>query len=190
MVYLPYWAYTPMTLSFLVRSSRSSDLLIPEIRRAIWQLDSQAAIPTLKSMDDQVSDSVAGDRFQATVLSGFGLAALFLALLGVYGVLAYSVTLRRQEFGIRIALGSGRSAMIGLVLRQAAYPVLLGTGVGLMMALIALRWVRSLLYQTPVMDPIALGGSILLLLVAATIAAIVPARRAASTDPMHVLRME
>jgi predicted permease len=190
MVYLPYWAYTPMTLSFLVRSSQSSEALIPEMRRAIWQIDPEVAIPTLKSMDDQVSDSVAGDRFQAMVLSGFGLAALFLALLGVYGVLAYSVTLRRQEFGIRIALGSGKSTMIGLVLRQAAYPVLLGTGVGLMMALIALRWVRSLLYQTPVMDPVALGGSILLLLVAATIAAIVPARRAASTDPMHVLRMD
>jgi putative ABC transport system permease protein len=194
MVYLPYWAYTPMTLSFLVRSSarssRSSDALVPEMRRAIWQIDPEVAIPTLKSMDDQLSDSVAGDRFQAIVLSSFGAAALFLALLGVYGVLAYSVTLRRQEFGIRIALGSGKSAMIGLVLRQAAYPVLLGTGVGLMMALIALRWVRSLLYQTPVMDPIALGGSILLLLVAATIAAIVPARRAASTDPMRVLRMD
>jgi predicted permease len=194
MVYLPYWAYTPMTLSFLVRSSarssRSSDALVPEMRRAIWQIDPEVAIPTLKSMDDQLSDSVAADRFQAIVLSSFGAAALFLALLGVYGVLAYSVTLRRQEFGIRIALGSGKSAMIGLVLRQAAYPVLLGTGVGLMMALIALRWVRSLLYQTPVMDPIAVGGSILLLLVAATIAAIVPARRAASTDPMRVLRMD
>ena len=190
MVYLPYWAYTPLTLSFLVRSSQSSDALIPEMRRAIWQIDPQVAIPTLKSMDDQVSDSVAGDRFQAIVLSGFGVSALFLALLGVYGVLAYSVTLRRQEFGIRIALGSGKSAMIGLVLRQAGYTVLLGTGVGLMMALIALRWVRSLLYQTPVIDPIALGGSILLLLVAATIAAIAPARRAASTDPMRVLRMD
>jgi putative ABC transport system permease protein len=194
MVYLPYWAYTPMTLSFLVRSSarssQSSNALIPEMRRAIWQIDPEVAIPTLKSMDDQLSDSVAADRFQAIVLSSFGAAALFLALLGVYGVLAYSVTLRRQEFGIRIALGSGKSAMIGLVLRQAAYPVLLGTGVGLMMALIALRWVRSLLYQTPVMDPIAVGGSILLLLVAATIAAIVPARRAASTDPMRVLRMD
>jgi predicted permease len=190
MIYLPYWAYTPVTLSFLVRSSQSSDALIPEMRRALWQIDPQVAIPTLKSMDDQVSDSVAGDRFQAIVLSGFGVSALFLALLGVYGVLAYSVTLRRQEFGIRIALGSGKSAMIGLVMRQAAYPVLLGTGVGLMMALIALRWVRSLLYQTPVMDPIAVGGSILLLLVAATIAAVVPARRAASTDPMQVLKME
>jgi predicted permease len=191
MVYLPYWAYTPWTLSFLVRSSQPSDALIPEMRRAIWQIDPQVAIPTLKSMDEQVSDSVATDRFQAMLLSAFGAAALCLALLGVYGVLVYSVSLRQQEFGIRIALGSGKSALIGLVLRQAAYPVLLGTAVGLTMALIALRWVRSLLlYQTPVMDPLAVGGSVLLLLVAATIAAIAPARRAASTDPMRALRME
>ena len=64
MVYLPYWAYTPWTLSFLVRSSQSSDALIPEMRRAIWQIDPQVAIPTLKSMDDQVSESVASDRFR------------------------------------------------------------------------------------------------------------------------------
>ena len=190
MVYLPYFAYTPLTLSFLVRSSRPSEALIPEMRRTIWQIDSQAAIPALKSMDDQVSESVATDRFQAMVLGCFGAAALLLALLGVYGVLAYSVSLRRQEFGIRIALGSGKSALIGLVLRQAAVPVLLGTGVGLTMALIALRWVRSLLYRTPVLDPLAIGGSILLLFAAATIAAIVPARRAASTDPMRALRTE
>jgi predicted permease len=125
MVYVPYWTFTPWTLSFLVRSSQPSDALIPEMRRAIWQIDPQVAIPTLKSMDEQVSDSVATDRFQALVLSGFGAAALLLALLGVYGVLAYSVTLRRREFGIRIALGSGKSALIGLVLRQAAQPVFL-----------------------------------------------------------------
>jgi len=190
MVYAPYWAFTPWTLSFLVRSAQPSDALTPEIRRAIWQIDPQVAIPTLKSMDDQVSDSVATDRFQAIVLSGFGAAALLLALLGVYGVLAYSVSLRRREFGIRIALGSGKSALIGLVLRQAAQPVLLGTVAGLTMALIALHWVGSLLYQTPVMDPLAVGGSVLLLLVAAAIAAIVPARRAASTDPMRALRTE
>ncbi len=189
-VYLPYWAYTPLTLSFLVRSSQPSDALIPEMRRAIWQIDPQVPIPMLKSMDEQISDSVASERFQAILLSGFGAAALFLALLGVYGVLAYSVTLRRQEFGIRIALGSGKSSLIGLVLRQAAYPVLLGTGVGLTMAVIALRWVRSQLYQTPAADPLAVGGSVLLLLACAGIAAIVPARRAASTDPMRALRME
>ena len=190
MVYLPYWAYTPMTLSFLVRSAQPGSALIPEMRRAIWQIDPQIAIPTLKSMDEQVSDSVAGDRFQAMVLGGFGAAALFLALLGVYGVLAYAVSVRRQEFGIRIALGSGKSTLIKLVLRQAAQPVLLGTGVGLTMTIIAQHWVRNVLFQTPAMDLVAVGASVLLLLVATTIAAIVPARRAASTDPMRVLRME
>jgi hypothetical protein len=190
MVYLPYWAFTPWTLSFLVRSAQPSDTLIPEMRRAIWQIDPQVAIPTLKSMDDQVNESVATDRFQAIVLTGFGAAALLLALLGVYGVLAYSVSLRRQEFGIRIALGSAKSALVGMVLQQAAYPVLLGMGVGLAIAFAAMRWVRSLLYQTPVMDPVAIGGSVLLLLAAAAVAAIVPARRAASVDPMRALRME
>ena len=190
MAYLTYWAYTPLTLSFLARSSQPSDALIPEMRRAIWQIDPQVAIPTLESMDAQVSESVAADRFQAIVLTSFGTAALLLALLGVYGVLAYSVSLRQQEFGIRIALGSGKSALLKLVLRQAAYPVLLGAGMGLTMAFVALRWVRSLLYQTPIMDPLAIGGSVVLILAAATIAAIIPARRAASCDPMRALRME
>jgi ABC-type antimicrobial peptide transport system permease subunit len=164
--------------------------LIPAMRRAIWQIDPRVAIPTLRSMDDQVSDSVGTDRFQAIVLTTFGATALMLALLGVYGVLAYSVSLRRQEFGIRIALGSGKSALVYLVLRQAAYPVLLGAGLGLAMALIVLRWVRNLLYQTPIMDPLAICGSVVLLLAAAAMAAIVPSRRAASIDPMRVLRME
>jgi predicted permease len=188
--YLPYWAFTPWTLSFLVRSTEPSDALIPEIRRAIWQVDPQVAIPTLKAMDDQVSESAATDRFQAIVLTSFGAAALLLALIGIYGVLAYSVSMRRQEFGIRIALGSGKSALIRLVLGQAASPVLLGTSAGLAMAFLALRWVRSLFYETPVMDPLAIGGSVALLLTAAAVAAIVPARRAASVDPMQALRTE
>jgi predicted permease len=190
MVYLPYWAYTPWTISFLVRTNRDGDALIPEMRRAIWSIDPQVAIPSLKTMDEQVDDSVAADRFQAIVLTCFGAAALLLALLGVYGVQAYSVSLRRQEFGIRIALGCGKAALIRLVMRQAAVPVLLGAGVGMALALLALRWVRSLLYETAVVDPVAIGGSLLLLLATAAIAAVLPARRAASTDPMLALRSE
>jgi predicted permease len=190
MVYMPYWAYTPWTLSFLVRSSQTSDAVIPEMRKALWAIDPQVAIPTLKSMDEQLSDSVSTERFQVVVLTSFGAAALLLALLGVYGVMAYSVSLRHQEFGIRIALGSGKTALVRLVLRQAAYPVLLGAGAGLTLALAALRWVRSLLYETPVMDPWAIGGSVLLLLAAAALAAALPARRAASTNPMRALRMD
>jgi putative ABC transport system permease protein len=190
MVYMPYWAYTPWTLSFLVRSAQSSDALMPQIRRVLWSIDPQVAIPTLKSMDDQVSDSVATERFQAVVLSSFGLAALLLALLGVYGVQAYSVSLRQQEFGIRIALGSGKAALMRLVLSQAARPVMLGAAIGLALAAIALRLVRSLLYETPAMDPLAIGGCLLLLIVAAALAAALPARRAASIDPMRALRTE
>jgi ABC-type antimicrobial peptide transport system permease subunit len=160
------------------------------MRRAIWSIDPQVAIPSLKTMDEQVDDSVAADRFQAIVLTCFGAAALLLALLGVYGLQAYSVSLRRQEFGIRIALGCGKAALIRLVMRQAAVPVLLGAGVGMALALLALRWVRSLLYETAVVDPVAIGGSLLLLLATAAIAAVLPARRAASTDPMLALRSE
>src|SRR6202008_3555020 len=147
----PYWPIPAGTLSFLVHRTETRTVLIPGIRRAIWQIDPQVAIPILKSMDDQVSDSAATDRFQAMVLTSFGAAALLLALLGVYGVLAYSVSLRGQEFGIRIALGSGKAALIRLVLGQAAWPVLLGAAAGLAVSVFALRWVRSLLYQTPVM---------------------------------------
>ncbi len=190
MVYMPYWAYTPWTLSFLVRSSKPSEAMIPEIRRVLWSIDPQVAIPTLKSMDEQVGDSVATERFQALVLTTFGATALLLALLGVYGVLVYSVSLRQQEFGIRIALGSGKAALMQLVLRQAAVPVLLGAVAGLTLAFLALRWVRSLLYQTSAIDPLAIGGSLVLLLAAAAMAAVLPARRAASVDPMQALRNE
>lgn len=190
MVYMPYWAYTPWQITFLVRSSQPGAALIPEMRRVIWSIDPQVAIPALKSMDDQLDESVATERFQTIVLTCFGAAALLLALLGVYGVQAYSVSLRHQEFGIRIALGSGKSALIGLVLRQAAFAVFAGIFAGLVLAVFALRLIRSMLYETPVMDPFAIGASVLLLLAAAGLAAIVPARRAASIDPMRALRIE
>jgi predicted permease len=190
MVYMPYWAFTPWTLSFLVRSSRPSNALIPEMRRVLWDIDPQVAIPELKSMDEQVIDSVATERFQAIVLTSFVAAALLLALLGVYGVLEYTISLRQREFGIRIALGSGKAALIEMVLRQAAYPVLLGAGMGLALAFVGVHWVRSLLYQTPLVDPLAIGASVLLLLMAAALAAVFPARRAASVDPIRALRNE
>jgi len=190
MVYVPYWTYVPWTISLMVRSAQPGTGLMAEMRRAVWAIDPEVTVQAVKSLDAQLNDSIATERFQAIVLGGFGLAALLLALLGVYGVLAYSVSLRHREFGIRIALGSGKGKLFELVLKQAAVPVLMGVGVGLAVALVAIRWVRSLLYQTPVLDPVAIGGSVLLLLAAATVAAIVPARRAALVDPMRSLRTE
>jgi ABC-type antimicrobial peptide transport system permease subunit len=190
MVYVPYWQQAPFTVFFLVRSSFPTARLADSIRRTIWSIDPQVPIPMLKSMDEQVDDSVATDRFQTLLLSSFGAAALFLATLGVYGVLAYSVSLRRHEFGIRLALGSGKTALMRVVLAQAAYPVVGGLVAGLLAAFIATRWIESLLYQTQIADPLTVLASIALLLSAALLAAVLPARRAAAVDPMQVLREE
>jgi ABC-type antimicrobial peptide transport system permease subunit len=187
---MPYWTWTPWTLTFLVRSSQAGETMISEMRRAIWNIDAQVPIPAVRRMDEQLSDSVAADRFQVEVLTSFAASALLLALMGVYGVLAYSVSLRHQEFGIRIALGSRKSTLMRLVLRQAAYPVLLGTSVGLTLSFVALRWVRSLLYQAPMIDPLAIGGSLLAIFAVAALAAVVPAKRAAAVDPVDALRIQ
>lgn len=190
MAYIPYWVFAPWTPTFVIRSTQNSAALGPEIRRALWNIDPQIAIPEIKSLDDQLSESVATDRFQTILLSGFGAAALLLALLGIYGVLAYSVSLRQQEFGIRIALGSDKTRLITLVLRQAAWPVACGAGAGLIMAFAATRWMRSLLYQTRLDDPLAIGGSLIALIGVAVFAAVLPARRAAQINPVETLRNE
>jgi ABC-type antimicrobial peptide transport system permease subunit len=160
------------------------------MRRAFWNIDPQVAVPDVKSLDEQVSDSVATDRFQTILLSGFGAAALLLAMLGIYGVLAYSISLRQQEFGIRIALGSDKARLTALVLRQAAGPVVCGIGAGLLVAFAATRWMQSFLYQTKPDDPLAIGASLALLIGVAVLAVLLPARRATQIDPVQVLRNE
>jgi ABC-type antimicrobial peptide transport system permease subunit len=100
------------------------------------------------------------------------------------------VSLRQQEFGIRVALGSDKTALMRLVMRQAATPVFGGIFAGLALAFGVTRWIRSLLYETKATDPAVIFGSIALLLVAAFLAALLPARRAALVDPMRTLRME
>jgi predicted lysophospholipase L1 biosynthesis ABC-type transport system permease subunit len=190
MIYLPYWQNPWWRVNFLIRSPQATPALASSIRRTIWSIDPEVAIPLLQSMDNQVSDSVATDRFQTLLLSSFGCAALLLALLGIYGVLAYSVSLRQQEFGIRMALGCDKRTLIGFVARQAMAPVVAGIVVGLALAFASTRLVQSLLYQTSAADPVTIAASIVLLLGAAVVAAILPARRAAQIDPAQVLRNE
>jgi hypothetical protein len=188
--YLPYWDFPPFTPVFMVRSPQAIQTLGPEMRKVIWSVDPDVSIPTITSLDDQLDESVATERFQSVILSSFGVAALLLAVLGIYGVLAYSVSLRTQEFGIRIALGSNRSDLARLVLVDASYPLLCGILLGLLGAAAASRWVGSLLYQTRAFDPLAIGLSLIVLLVAALLASLLPVRKAASVDPMQALRSE
>jgi predicted permease len=188
--YLPYWDFPPATPVFLVRSSQMIQSLGPEMRQTIWSIDPDISIPTVISLDAQLDESVATEKFQTIILSSFGGAALLLAVLGIYGVLAYSVSLRTQEFGIRIALGSSRSKLVHQVLMDASYPMAGGIAMGLLGAALATHWVRSLLYETSPADPVVIGSGMAILVVAALLASLLPARNAAATDPMHVLRGE
>jgi predicted permease len=188
--YLPYWDFPPATPVFLVRSSQSIQTLGPVIRQTVWNVDSDVSIPTIASLDAQVDESVATEKFQTVILSTFGGAALLIAVLGIWGVLAYSVSLRTQEFGIRMALGSSRASLRRLVLLDASWPIVGGIGLGLMGAGLATHWVRSLLYETSATDPLAIGLSITIIVLAALLASLVPARKAGAIDPMRVLRGE
>jgi ABC-type antimicrobial peptide transport system permease subunit len=188
--YLPYWDFPPETPVFMVRSSQTIQTLGPEMRQIIWGVDPNISIPTVVSLDAQVNESVATERFQTVILSSFGIAALLLAVLGIYGVLAYSVSQRTQEFGIRIVLGSNRARLVRLVMMDASYPIVGGIVLGLLGAAAAARWVRSMLYETSAVDPWAVGLSLTALLIAALLASLLPVRKAASVDPMQALRSE
>ena len=191
MIYIPYWQSPWWRVTFLVRSPQATSGLAPSIRRAIWSVDPQVAIPTLKSLDQQVSDSVSTERFQTLLLSSFGVAALLLAL-ARESTACWPTPSRCAS---RSSASASRSAaknpaLMTLVARQAALPVAGGILAGLALAFAASRYVHSLLYETSAADPAAIAGSIGLLVVAALLAALIPARRAAQVEPMQVLRNE
>ena len=175
---------------FVVRGRQSAASLIPPVRAAIWRYAPDMTIARVKTLDEQLSDSVAIERFQAELLLAFGAAALALAMLGIYGVLSCSVAARTREIGIRMAMGATRGSICSLTFGAATWPVLAGLGAGLCSAGWGGRLVRDLLFGVEPLDtPVILAVS-LVFFVAAAAAALLPARRAASLDPMAALRME
>ena len=188
--YFHYTNLPPYTTYFFVRGGMPRPTIASSMRQAIWNSAPDVTIARVKTMDSQVTDSLAGERFQTLVLAGFGLAALLIAMLGIYGVLSYSVSVRRQEIGVRMALGASRGNVYRLTMFEAGVPVVLGLVGGLAASLAAGRVIEKLLYGVRALDaPVILTVSALFLLAAAA-AAFLPARRAASLDPMQALRTE
>lgn len=189
-VYEPYWAFSLPTVSFVVRTSADPAAVTGGVRAVLHSIDPDLPIPQAKTMQQIVDESVAARRFETMLAAGFALAALALASLGVYGVIAFTVARRTPEIGIRIALGACAPQLAGMVLRQGMTPVLLGVAAGLGCALALGRFMGSQLYGVAPNDPLTISVVAIILLLVPAAACWVPARRAMRVDPMTALRFE
>jgi putative ABC transport system permease protein len=156
----------------------------------VKQLAPDMAEMQLESMEDEISKALGEHNLALRMVSSFGATALLLAALGIYGILAYAVTMRRREIGIRMALGSSRSGVTGLILGQAGRLIFAGVVPGLAAAWPAGHAVRSFLYGVQPLDAVSLAAAVAVLLLAGMAAAAFPVWRAARVDPMEVLRVE
>jgi putative ABC transport system permease protein len=141
-------------------------------------------------MDESISRSVSQPRFRAALLGGFAGVALLLAAIGIYGVVAYGVSQRMREFGIRIALGAQPGNVIGMVLRSSGWLMLAGIAAGLVGSLALTRLLKAMLFEVSPIDPVTFVAVAALLTGIAGLASILPARRATSIDPVSALREE
>lgn len=176
--------------SLVVRSVNTPAALGPVVRDALHHVDPAVPIVHLRPMTDIVSASVGVRRFELGLACLFGIFALLLAALGIYAVVGYSVASRRQEIGIRLALGARSSSLRNLVLLQGMLPVTAGWAAGILVALAAGSFMRSLLFGVSAHNPLTIGCISLVVLATSALACYVPARRAARVDPTVALRYE
>jgi putative ABC transport system permease protein len=189
-LYLPFSQAPTRSIVLTVRTQGDPASLVPALRRALADIDPDLPLADVATLEERKAVSLARPRVNAAVLGGFALAALVLASVGIYGVVAYGVVQRTRELGIRMALGAGGGALLRMVIRQGMMPVLAGMALGLVGAIAGGRVLGSLLFGVGAADP-ATFVAVTCLLVAVALAAIyLPARRAAQSDPMAALRNE
>jgi putative ABC transport system permease protein len=176
--------------AIVMRTSRDPEQSIEDLRAAVRQIDPQLPLTQVQSMDHAVSESEAPRRFNAALISSFAGAAVLLALLGIYSIIAFSAALRTQEMAIRLALGSQRSTIMQLILVSGAKLGLIGCGIGAVAAVFATRLLRSLLFEVDPLDPAVIVLAALSIFALALAASLIPARRAAAIEPMQALRTE
>jgi ABC-type lipoprotein release transport system permease subunit len=190
MIYFAVWRSQAGSRSICIRTSRDSSDLAAAIGREVNAIDPGIPVLNIKTMNQQIDNDILVDRLIATLSSFFGLLALLLAGVGLYGVISYGVTRRTREIGIRMALGAERSSVLWLVMRRAAAFLLIGGAIGVPAALWVTRLEKSLLYGISNQDPITVVIAMLVLAAVAALASFLPARRATKVDPMVALRYE
>jgi predicted permease len=175
-----------------IRSAGRKTAMLPIVRDQVHSLDSSLALGQFRTMEDVISDSIslAGTSYQTLLLGSFALLALLLTAVGIYGVMAYTVTQRTHEIGIRVALGARRSDVLGLVIGQGAKLALAGVALGLAGTFAVTRLMSSLLFGISATDPLTFAAVAVVLTAVALLACYLPARRAMRVDPLVALRYE
>jgi putative ABC transport system permease protein len=162
--------------------------MIQTLRSAIAEIDPQLALQEVRPLTDAISEVESPRHFNTDLITAFAGGALLLAVIGIYAVMAFSVSQRTQEIAIRVALGAQRADIATLVLRSGAKLVLLGCSLGVLGSLAVSRVVSSFLFGVSATDPLAYSGAVLLMMLLALLASAFPAMRASSTDPVEALR--
>ncbi len=194
---IPIQAYVPYMnspylggMTIYVRTAGEPNQLMSSVRAKMRELDANVPIYAMRTMDEQISNSLSTERMIASLSTVFGFVATVLAIIGLYGVMSYSVAQRTREIGIRMALGAEQGKVVGMVMREVVTLIAIGVGVGVPAALVVTRVVKSQLYGLEAHDPWTLGLATGLLAMVACAAGYVPALRASRVDPMKALRYE
>ena len=187
-IYLPYDQHPVDAFTVAVRTSGDRIASTPTLRRDVAALDPLLPLANIERLTVLVASSLAGRRFTKLVLLAFGASAVALSIIGVYGVLAYLVALRKKEIGLRLAVGASPADVVWLFVREGAALTLIGLGAGLAGALASGRWISAWLFGVGPPDPVTLAIVVCALAGAAGYATYLPARRAANVDPSGALR--
>jgi predicted permease len=182
--------WTTISVDFIVRYSGGEAAVIAGARAAVRVIDAKLPMTNVRTPVEQIDRLFSRERFFATLCSFFGVVALLLAAVGLYGLISYQVLRRAGEIGVRMALGALPAQVLQMILRESLKLVVFGALVGVALSVGATRWIASMLFGLPANDPITYGCVTLLLLAVATVACLLPARRAAKIDPMVALRAE
>jgi ABC-type antimicrobial peptide transport system permease subunit len=177
-------------MTYVVRTALDPVSLLPSVKQEIWAVNKNLPFSSVTTMEDLFSRSIGARRFNLLLLGSFAGAALILAIIGVYGVMSFSVRQRSHDIGVRMALGASPVRIRRIVMSEGLILTVTGVTVGVIGAWAVTRFLQSLLFGVPATDPLTFGGVTVLLVAVAMLATYLPARRATKVDPLMALRTQ